>query len=119
MRMWTWFSNWLAVAREWLAPGRKVFVQVGDTLPAKMPKQDLILLKDDGEDWSVGFRCPCGCGDVIELLLLPDVTPRWDIQIDQHGRPTLSPSVWRRTGCRSHFWLRDGRVIWVNVEANA
>jgi hypothetical protein len=114
MRIWTWLSGWLEAVREWFAPGRRVLVQIGDTLPANMPKQDLILLKDDGEDWSVGLCCPCGCGDVIELLLLPDVAPRWDIRIDRHGRPTLTPSVWRTTGCRSHFWLREGRVIWVD-----
>jgi hypothetical protein len=113
--MWTSFFKWLAVVRDRFARGRKVFVQVGDALPANMPKEDLILLKDDGEEWSVGFYCPCGCGDVIELLLLPDVAPRWDIRIDPRGRPSLTPSVWRTTGCRSHFWLRDGHVIWVNT----
>jgi len=112
--MWTWLLNCLALARQWLAPRRKILIREGDTLPVSMPKQDLILLKDEGENWSVGLHCPCGCGDVIELLLLPNVIPRWDIQIDQFGRPTLSPSVWRVTGCRSHFWLRKGRVIWVN-----
>lgn len=118
MRMWTLFFEWLEMVREWFAPARKVLVQIGDTLPANMPKHDLILLKDDGEDWSVGFCCPCGCGEVIELLLLPDVAPRWDIRIDQRGRPTISPSVWRATGCRSHFWLHDGRIRWVNDQAS-
>lgn len=112
--MWTWLANWFEAVQEWFSPRRKVLIREGDTLPSAMPKQDLILLQDDGENWSVGFRCPCGCGDVIELLMLPNVKPRWDIKIDHRGRPTLSPSVWRATGCRSHFWVRDGKVIWVS-----
>lgn len=97
---------------EWLRPARKVIILAGDVLPYKLPKRNLVLLKDDDENWSVGFRCPCGCGDAIELLLLPSVKPRWDIQIDGGGRPTLFPSVLRISGCRSHFWLRRGRIEW-------
>ncbi len=112
--MWTLLTNWLEAIQDWLTPRRKVLTREGDTLPSAMPKQDLILLQDEGENWSVGFRCPCGCGDVIELLLLPDVKPRWDIKIDFRNRPTLSPSVWKTTGCRSHFWVRSGKILWVD-----
>jgi hypothetical protein len=77
-----------------------------------MPRRNLVLARDDGEDWCVGMRCPCGCGDVIELLVIAEAKPRWDVSADQKDRPTLSPSVWRKAGCRSHFWLRRGRVEW-------
>lgn len=110
--MWNWLVRLIICFLEWFAPDRKVVVREGDTLPARLPLRDLVLLKDDGEDWSIGLRCPCGCGDTIELLLLPGVEPRWDIDIDERGRPTLSPSVWKATGCRSHFWVRTGRVVW-------
>ncbi|WP_420496783.1 DUF6527 family protein [Szabonella alba] len=58
------------------------------------------------------MRCPCGCGDIIELLVIAEAKPRWDVGADRERRPTLSPSVWRKTGCRSHFWVRRGRVQW-------
>ncbi|WP_366809845.1 DUF6527 family protein [Sphingomonas sp.] len=77
-----------------------------------LPRRDLVVARHDQEDWSVGLRCPCGCGETIELMLLPEVRPRWSLTLDQLDRPSLSPSVWRRTGCRSHFWLRCGRVTW-------
>ncbi|WP_425373246.1 DUF6527 family protein, partial [Klebsiella pneumoniae] len=32
--------------------------------------------------------------------------------VDGKGRPTLYPSIWRTTGCRSHFWVRIGRIHW-------
>lgn len=85
----------------------------GDLLPTTIPKGILIHLIDGGESWSAGLTCPCGCGEVIELMLLPGVKPQWDLSIDRLNRPTLSPSVWRSTGCRSHFWIRNGRILWV------
>lgn len=108
-----WLKNFVQYLCGRFSPRMKVIVVVGDTLPAALPPGGVILLRDAGSDWSVGFHCPCGCGDVIELLLLPDVRPRWEIAIDRRGCPTLHPSIWRQTGCRSHFWLREGRVRWV------
>ncbi|MHA6766945.1 DUF6527 family protein [Sphingobium ummariense] len=49
---------------------------------------------------------------MLEIALLEEARPRWSLEIDQRGRPSLSPSVWRKTGCGAHFWLRKGRVRW-------
>lgn len=100
--------------RSWDAwhPPRQLLVVEGDALPARLPGRAVVLLRDDGEDWSVGLLCPCGCGDTIELMLIREAKPRWDLRADAKNLPTLHPSVWRNTGCRSHFWLRDGRVTW-------
>lgn len=105
-RQW-WRQTW---AR--LAPRRRLRIVEGDSLPAQLPRRDLVLARDADEDWCVGMRCPCGCGRVIELLVIPEAKPRWDLTVDAKGRPTLSPSVWLQKGCKSHFWLRDGRVQW-------
>lgn len=93
-------------------PARRLRVTAGDSLPSQLPWRDLVLARDDREDWCVGMRCPCGCGDPIELMLIREVNPRWSMSLDGDSRPTLHPSVWRKTGCRSHFWLRNGRVQW-------
>jgi Family of unknown function (DUF6527) len=84
----------------------------GDTLPHKISDYQLIHLIDDGESWSAALVCPCGCGDILQLALFEDASPRWNLSVDNDGRPTLHPSVWRKTGCKAHFWLRDGRVYW-------
>lgn len=102
-----WRNTWARVG-----PHRRLRVIEGDSLPPRLPRRDLVLAREDGEDWCVGMRCPCGCGRTIELLLIPEAKPRWDISVDSTGRPTLSPSVWLQRGCRSHFWLRGGRVEW-------
>lgn len=61
--------------------------------------------------WAM-LRCPCGCAEVITLSLQPIHHPKWAVSV-KRGRASLYPSVWRTTGCRSHFWLKDGRVFWV------
>jgi hypothetical protein len=84
----------------------------GDTLPAKLPFRNLMLARENGEDWCVGLRCPCGCGQRLEMILLKEVKPRWDVMLDRRGRVTLHPSVWLRNGCRSHFWIHAGKIVW-------
>jgi Family of unknown function (DUF6527) len=85
---------------------------VGDSLPTKLPRRNLVLARDGAEDWCIGFRCPCGCGRTVELLVIDEADPRWDISTDDQRRPTLTPSVWFRDGCRSHFLIQRGRVKW-------
>jgi hypothetical protein len=63
--------------------------------------------------WQVALLCPCGCLEVIHLNLLPPGPPLWRVAQDSDGALTVSPSIWRTKGCRSHFWIRRGRVVWV------
>lgn len=93
-------------------PTRHLTIVRGDSLPSTLPRRNLVLAHDEEGDWCVGMRCPCGCGYTIELMLIREVTPRWDLSVDAMGRPTIYPSVWLQRGCRSHFWLRGGRVQW-------
>jgi Family of unknown function (DUF6527) len=95
-----------------LTPDRKLIIIEGDSLPTRLPRRNLVLAREDGEDWCVGLRCPCGCGKQLEMMLLREVNPRWDLTVDERRRPTLYPSVWLRDGCRSHFWVRQGKVVW-------
>lgn len=97
---------------DWFAPARKLKIEEGDSLPNRLPFRNIVLTQDDGEQWSVGMRCPCGCGTTIELLVIPEAKPRWDVEVNNHGLPTLKPSIWLNKGCRSHFWIREGKVIW-------
>ena len=95
-----------------LTPRRSLKVIDGDTLPERLPLWNLVVARDDGEDWSVGMRCPCGCGQRLEMLVLKEVKPRWDVSVDSRGRVSLYPSVWLREGCKSHFWVRSGKIVW-------
>jgi hypothetical protein len=101
---------WRILAR--VAPPRRLRIVDGDSLPKCLPWRDVVLARDGDDDWCVGMRCPCGCGRTIELLVIAEAKPRWDIGVDRKKRPSLSPSVWLQEGCRSHFWLKVGRVRW-------
>lgn len=104
---------WLLRVLDWILPARTLTILQGDTLPEKFPRRGILLLRDGGEDWCVGLRCPCGCGQRIELPLIQEANPRWKLRVEPDGTPTLSPSVWLQDGCRSHFFVRCGKVEWV------
>ncbi|WP_220132886.1 MULTISPECIES: DUF6527 family protein [Ramlibacter] len=107
-----WQRQWLKFKeRAW--PYRRILVIAGDGLPSRLPARDLVLLTEDDEPWSVAMICPCGCGQRVELPLLREASPRWSLQVDKLRRPTLRPSVWLLDGCRSHYFVRSGRVVWV------
>lgn len=108
MKMPLWWRRLAASAM----PARRLILVDGDSLPKRLPWRNIVLARDEGEDWCAGMRCPCGCGERIELMLIREVKPRWDLNIDKKGFPGLKPSVWRNTGCHSHFWLLSGRVHW-------
>lgn len=77
------------------------------------PKPLTVYVAGEGEhQWGAAMLCPCGCGDTIELNLLSQVRPRWKVDADSKRAVTLSPSVWRKKGCKSHFFVRRGRVDW-------
>jgi hypothetical protein len=92
---------------------RYVEVAKGEFLPINLPERNFVIVRDGKEDWSVGFICPCGCHRKIELLLITDTDPHWIITVDSKKRPTLYPSIWLKNGCRSHFWVKRGKIVWV------
>src|SRR4051812_22851407 len=57
------------------------------------------------------FDCPCGCGDLVIINTDPRSGPAWRIRVDATGA-TLMPSVWRTTGCRSHFIVWRSSIWW-------
>lgn len=71
----------------------------------------IIVGPADRPKW-VTFPCPSGCGTPLLLSLNPDRRPRWSVTYDWLGRPSLTPSVHRKDGCRCHFWMKDGKVEW-------
>jgi hypothetical protein len=62
-------------------------------------------------DSKCAFKCPCGCGVGIWLNLAGANRPRWDLT-EKDGIPTVTPSINRVVGCKSHFWIREGRIQW-------
>jgi len=69
-------------------------------------------LEDDGFAWAVKLKCPCGCGEAFVLNLV-GTRPLWKARVSKK-RLSISPSIWRTTGCKSHFWIISGRIKWAN-----
>lgn len=58
------------------------------------------------------LKCPCGCNDAIMLSLNRTKSPSWSVKQDKLGRATISPSINKLDGCKSHFFIKNGKVIW-------
>jgi len=54
--------------------------------------------------------CACGCGEKVRTQLGP---LGWRLTKGRAG-PTLNPSIgnWQKP-CRSHYYIRNGRVLWM------
>lgn len=63
------------------------------------------------QKWAI-MQCPCGCNEQLTLSLMKKHRPNWDVDVTNQ-KTTLSPSVWKNEGCRSHFFLRKGKIEWV------
>jgi hypothetical protein len=73
--------------------------------------EETLALVERGKVRSVLFQCPCGCKDVLVINLDRKAGMAWRYRLRQ-GRLTLLPSVWRTSGCESHFVLWENRVWW-------
>jgi hypothetical protein len=53
--------------------------------------------------------CACGCGEKVSTPVRPT---EWTLSESAAG-PTLDPSVgnWQLP-CRSHYWIREGKIVW-------
>ena len=104
-RLWSWVKGLFG-------GGPAPFTTIRVEEPPEVLRSRTVYLLGEGEHiWSVAMLCPCGCGEQIQLSTL-DSRPRWSVEIEGDGSVTLSPSVWRTVGCRSHFFLRSGLVLW-------
>jgi len=62
------------------------------------------------------LKCPDCCGETILLSLVSNKGPSWKIKQDKKGRVTRYPSIFKQDGCRSHFFIIDGNLVWLNNE---
>ena len=83
-----------------------------EDIPDKILKNKFYLIGKDTFVWCGVMLCPCGCQEVIHLNLLPKGRPKWVYQLEKDGTISIHPSIWRTTGCRSHFFLKKGKINW-------
>lgn len=60
---------------------------------------------------SMVMACPDGCGEILSVNLDGRAGKAWRYY-ERGGDVSLFPSVWRDTGCESHFILWRSRIYW-------
>lgn len=68
---------------------------------------DAVLIERGRPRWLL-LSCPCGCGEEFPINLDPRVGPAWRLYGNVQFQLSVFPSVWRESGCRSHY------VVWRN-----
>ena len=110
MRMLRSVLQWLVA---WIYPTKVRWQsEYVEELPDDPQKGIVYLVKEGEQVWLAVLRCPCGCNSVIQLCCIRKSRPSWRYQINSDGGVSLHPSVWRTTGCKSHFFIRDGKIRW-------
>lgn len=105
------FRQWRRSRQRSVQAQRFGYLRV-DEFPDALKPSTVYVAGEGVHIWAAAMLCPCGCGDVIELNLLRKVRPCWSVREHADGTVSLTPSVWRRKGCRSHFFILHGRIDW-------
>ena len=111
-RSWRQITGAWRALHNWLPRTRELTAVWGHEVPDDVRRGTLYIAGEHGHLWCAVMQCPCECGALIWLSLTPDGRPRW--KIIRHSSRTVSvmPSIRRTLGCRSHFFVRRGRVVW-------
>lgn len=64
-----------------------------------------------GRPRSIIMACPDGCGETLVINLDSRADKAWRFDMRGEGL-TLFPSVWRDGGCKSHFIVWRGHILW-------
>ena len=98
------------------SPLRAILV---DDQPDVLASGECYVVGEGEHRWFAAFACPCGCGEDVVLNLLPDMRPRWRIEIHDDETVSIQPSIHRHVGCRSHFFVRRGLLRWCHEGVQA
>ncbi len=77
---------------------------------------DVSLVERSRARWLL-VRCPCGCGETIALNVDAGAGPAWRLYW-RGSALSVFPSVWKASGCESHFIIWRGRIDWLGSEVD-
>lgn len=75
---------------------------------------DAVLIKRGIPRWLL-LRCPCDCGEDLPVNLDARSGKAWRLYQSPSAGLTLFPSVWRDTGCESHFIIWRDKILMFGV----
>jgi len=106
------FFNWLSSL--FRSRDSSFVAVVASEPPANVEWGKLYLIGEDCDYWLGMLKCPCNCGAIIKLPMTKGAKLCWQFT-GTLTRPTLSPSIWRSIGCKSHFIFRAGAIKWCAI----
>lgn len=83
-----------------------------EDLPENLEDRIIYIIGIKEYKWLLGFKCPCGCKEIIYLNILKNVKPSWSFKI-KGQKITIYPSIKREVGCHCHFHVVKSKVYWV------
>jgi len=69
------------------------------------------VLIERGRPRLLMLTCPCGCGEDLAINLDSRAGAAWQLYGSSRIGFSLFPSVWRTSGCRSHFIIWHNRIL--------
>lgn len=81
-------------------------------IPINVKGDAIYLIGNANEIWEAAMKCPCGCGDVIQINFDKTAKHHWFITSVKKSKISIKPSIWRTEHCMSHFSIRESRVHW-------
>lgn len=104
--------RWIAQLWSWWYRQPRLQAKYVEELPEHLDERVIYVVGEGAQRWFVVFLCPCGCGETLYLSLHADGRPRWTLYEHGGGLISLIPSIRRLIGCRSHFFLKRGQIVW-------
>jgi hypothetical protein len=68
------------------------------------------VLVERGRPRLLVLMCPCGCGEIYSTNLDGQAGKAWRLY-RKAGSITIYPSIWRDTGCESHFIIFKSKIF--------
>lgn len=83
-----------------------------EDVPDKCADKTIYIIGNPDTPQYAVFLCPCGCGRTVELNLNTSSSPHWSVEFHLSGTISFAPSIWRKSGCYSHFFLERNKIRW-------
>jgi len=81
-----------------------------DALSALREGNPLVIVSSAGMAKRLEFMCPCDCKERVSLYVGRGGGRAWRIRLEE-GRLSVTPSIQRQTGCRSHFFILRSQAL--------
>lgn len=111
-RKWNFFWERISRHVKGAEVASKFNIEFVEDTPDRISENTIFVVQDGNFPELLAFECPCGCRARIILNLLPDASPKWSFYISEQGKIDIYPSIWRKVGCKSHFFVRESNIDW-------